>query len=373
MEAFAAKPRPAYIVPVERRDKDTLWPIVRAHILPGTCVMSDMWRAYDCLQIEFLNCIIRNFNTLFEVLDHALAYVKDSKMWSRIGGVSLLMRKFDFLFGIMMGECLSRHSDNFSKALQRPTVSAVEGQRMASFTVKTLQTIRDERAFELFREEVKMKGQELNISEPKLPRRKQPPKRLDEGQSPHFPKTEMEYFRGIYLDALDLLLNGIKTRFDQPGYGIYSNLESLLLKAASGCDFTSELSSVCSIYGSDINRELLETQLTILTMQSEENSLTSLSFIVDFLRANDSALFSEIATVVKLLLVMPATSALSERSFSALKRIKNYLRSKMTQKWLNNLMVLSVYKEEVNNTNLIAIANEFVAGNHEAVKIWTIF
>ena len=43
------------------------------------------------------------------------------------------------------------------------------------------------------------------------------------------------------------------------------------------------------------------------------------------------------ATVlVKLVLVMPAINALSERSYSALKKIKNYLRSTMTQKRTNN-------------------------------------
>lgn len=30
------------LVPVERRDKDTLIPVIRAQILPGICVMSDM-------------------------------------------------------------------------------------------------------------------------------------------------------------------------------------------------------------------------------------------------------------------------------------------------------------------------------------------
>jgi len=40
------------LVPVERRDKDTLLPIIHAHILPGTCAMSDTWKAYDCLQDE---------------------------------------------------------------------------------------------------------------------------------------------------------------------------------------------------------------------------------------------------------------------------------------------------------------------------------
>ena len=35
-----------------QRDKDTLVPIIRAHILLGTCVMSDMLKAYDCLHLN---------------------------------------------------------------------------------------------------------------------------------------------------------------------------------------------------------------------------------------------------------------------------------------------------------------------------------
>ena len=35
-----------------QRDKDKLLPIIRARVLPGTCVMSDMWKAYDCLKDE---------------------------------------------------------------------------------------------------------------------------------------------------------------------------------------------------------------------------------------------------------------------------------------------------------------------------------
>ena len=31
-----------FLVPVERRDKDTLLPIIRAHILPGILMMSDL-------------------------------------------------------------------------------------------------------------------------------------------------------------------------------------------------------------------------------------------------------------------------------------------------------------------------------------------
>ena len=39
-----------FLVPIGQRDKDTLLPIIRAHILPGTCVMNDMWKVYACLK-----------------------------------------------------------------------------------------------------------------------------------------------------------------------------------------------------------------------------------------------------------------------------------------------------------------------------------
>ena len=45
------------------------------------------------------------------------------------------------------------------------------------------------------------------------------------------------------------------------------------------------------------------------------------------------------------MLVMPATNAVSERSFSALKRVKTYLRSTMGESRLNHFMLLHVHKE----------------------------
>ena len=64
-----------------------------------------------------------------------------------------------------------------------------------------------------------------------------------------------------------------------------------------------------------------------------------------------------------LLLVMPATNAQSERSFSAVRRIKTYLRSTMTQQRLNNLMVLHVHKSHTDDLDLVAVANDFIDGS----------
>jgi len=54
---------------------------------------------------------------------------------ARIIGVQAHFRKFQYFFG---GELILKHSDNLSKTLQSPKLSASEGQRIAAMTVKTL-------------------------------------------------------------------------------------------------------------------------------------------------------------------------------------------------------------------------------------------
>ena len=54
-----------FLVPVERRDKDTLLPIIRTQILPRICVMSIMWKAYHCLQDKGYNHLTVNHSLNF--------------------------------------------------------------------------------------------------------------------------------------------------------------------------------------------------------------------------------------------------------------------------------------------------------------------
>ena len=77
---------------------------------------------------------------------------------------------------------------------------------------------------------------------------------------------------------------------------------------------------------------------------------------------------SQVIIVTKLLLVTPATIAVSERSCSALRRAKTWLRTTMTQKRLNNCMLLHVHKENVDNLNIIDIANEFGCANESRLS-----
>ena len=73
---------------------------------------------------------------------------------------------------------------------------------------------------------------------------------------------------------------------------------------------------------------------------------------------------SEVAIVLKLILVMPATNAKSERTFSKLKLVKDYCSNTMKQTRLNHLMICSIYPEELDELSITEIGKEFVNRNH---------
>ena len=74
----------------------------------------------------------------------------------------------------------------------------------------------------------------------------------------------------------------------------------------------------------------------------------------------------EVIKVVKLILVMPATNAVSERSFSALHMLKTWLHTTTVQVQLKWYMytIMHVYKDKTNALLMSSMAIEFVVHNH---------
>ena len=123
----------------------------------------------------------------------------------------------------------------------------------------------------------------------------------------------------MYFEALDLIVNCIEGRFDQPGYRIYQSIESLLIK-------------VCK-------REEWKSDLEVVSNSS----------------------------------LMPATNASSERSFSALRQVKTYLHTTMTQERLNYLMIIHVHKERTDALDMKTLLNEFVDKSEHRTRIFAMF
>ena len=102
-----------------------------------------------------------------------------------------------------------------------------------------------------------------------------------------------------------------------------------------------------------------------------QESFDNIKSFAEWYTANERCkLFPECGKLLRLVLVLPATNAVSERSFSALRRVKTFLRSSMTQQRLNHLMVLHVHKELTDLLDPQIVIRQFVMGHHDrAIRI----
>ena len=84
-----------------------------------------------------------------------------------------------------------------------------------------------------------------------------------------------------------------------------------------------EFDEVMRLYDKDFDRELLKSQLEMLKTDCSEPVLLSVvhKFLTDL--GESRTLLSQVVKLLGLMLVMQATNATSERSFSALKRVEN--------------------------------------------------
>ena len=71
-----------------------------------------------------------------------------------------------------------------------------------------------------------------------------------------------------------------------------------------------------------------------------------------------------------LALVLPSTNAVSERTFSAMRRLKTYLRTTMKQDRLNHLLLLHVHKDRTDGLPCTAMAKSFVGDSEHRLTVF---
>ena len=222
------------------------------------------------VRADSLANIVDNYTLLQSTWEEAVEITRDTVTKARIIGVAAQMKTFNFLFGSILGEMLLRHTDNLSQTLQKKTISAAEGQQVGRLVIGTLSSLRTEESYNLFWEKAATVAKSVDVGEPQVPRQRKMPKRYDDGLATGTPHDSPKlYYRQLYYEAIDNIIDGLKNRFEQPGYKVYCNLEQLLTKACQRKCFEEEFQFVCSFYKDDFQPELLRAQLLTLGVDFE--------------------------------------------------------------------------------------------------------
>ena len=162
-----------------------------------------------------------------------------------------------------------------------------------------------------------------------------------------------------------MITGEIERRFHSSTFTFYTKVEVVLEKVAIGeevpADFFSE---IIDHFQDDLEETELQTELRML-----KNAMHAQEYSLDALKENASKyrqLLPQTARLLQLLLVMPATSATSERLFSSLRHIKHtFARLYMKKERVNNLMMLYIHKDR--KIDIAEAMREFISRNSEGV------
>ena len=122
------------------------------------------------------------------------------------------------------------------------------------------------------------------------------------------------------------------------------------------------MNNVVDHFKNDFSVNKLQRQLPMLPDIIDGKKVEEQRDLVNIMREQQPQtrrLFSEISTCIKLLLVLPASSATAERTFSNRRRLKTWLKLTMSQKRVNHLSVLSVHRDLAKNFYELAMAKKF--------------
>ncbi|XP_031378142.1 zinc finger MYM-type protein 1 [Punica granatum] len=304
------------------------------------------------------------FSSVIEVLQ---IIEKDGSTADQRGeAFSLLsvMPTFEFVFILHMMKTILGITNELSLALQRRDQDIVNAMVLIEVAKQRLQDMRDEGWDSLISEVSIFSDRNdidiINMNEmyvaPRRSRRK--------GEA----LTNLSYFRcELFNSVIDWQLQELNSRFNE----VYTNLLLCVACLSPNDSFASfdksKLIQLARFYPSEFSEvdiQLLDNQLEtyILDMRSHEEFL-NLENIGDLsqklVATRRHIVYPLVYLLMKLALILPVATASVERIFSAMKIVKNRLRNKMGDSWMNDCLITYIEKDIFCNIDNERILNSF--------------
>lgn len=223
---------------------------------------------------------------------------------------------------------------------------------------KDLQDKRNNEKFSILLQDVQTQIQKFDLEALQLPRTRKPPRRLTGQGEAYNPQSVEEHYRKTYFVVLDTAIVGIDDRWQiTPGSAleVFTKMEKMIISG--------NVADVVNDYP-ELNNQALSVQLPMFVQHCRPTNLHSAQVALSKMSPEMRQLFNQVEQVIRLLLVCPSTSCDAERSFSALRRLKTWLRNSIGQIRLNSAAICNIHKEHLDRISDETVAAEF-AGTTE--------
>ena len=276
-------------------------------------------------------------------------------------------------FGLCVLKVILSNTNSLCRCPLGRTVDVISARRNADMTIETLRQCRSEGSFNsvwriVSAIDLKMKkwltNSQFELREARAPRQT-PSHRLQALVGEHAQRQtqltpESQHRINTYYASFDKVLSELELRFS-------GNDQEILCAMGNICHGITpdkeSFSPVSKFY--KIDGKILESEQKIYASFCRARGLgcMTVSEMLETMHENDLFdMFPEFSDVVHILAVIPATSCSAERSFSALRRLKNYLRSTIGQKRVSNIALINTeraYANAVVNNDMDRIIDIF--------------
>ncbi|KAL1420152.1 hypothetical protein MTO96_004576 [Rhipicephalus appendiculatus] len=173
----------------------------------------------------------------------------------------------------------------------------------------------------------------------------------------HASSSPEEYYRrACFIPYLDDLRSALTERFT--GHrAMLGSLQLVLPNHAAHSSFES-LQPAVEFYMADMeprNLKVIKGEWEIWKQKWQATPPEEMpKYATQALKQCNANLFPNISALLKILATLPVTTAAAEKSFSTLKRLKTYLRNSSVEERLNGLALMSLYRESVDVSDVIA-------------------
>ena len=151
-----------------------------------------------------------------------------------------------------------------------------------------------------------------------------------------------EFKSQLYYPVLDQFLHELKQRFDDQNIDLLRGISVCTPKSSNFED----LRSFSEMYGVKAGENDLKVEVELVKRLPVTSTMDSLTSFISYLYSCQPS-YSTLCQLAQIAMTIAVTSAESERSFSALKRMKTRLRNRMEQERLSALAILSIEREEL--------------------------
>ncbi|XP_030047161.1 uncharacterized protein LOC115461455 [Microcaecilia unicolor] len=167
--------------------------------------------------------------------------------------------------------------------------------------------------------------------------------------------------RQLYFSVLDTLLEECSRRFSPQSMEIAKSVDAVLK-----CDLEGS-NGLLSKYASALS---IHTKLAHAEMELIKNDLPNTDISLEALKAATSThYYPNFTKLLKLALTLPVGTATCERSFSAMRRVRNWLRSTMGQERLTTLCLLNTESDLVGDIDPEQIIDTYDAKSSRRMMI----